>query len=195
MTSDPDTDPSAVDATIVSYECRVSGVKHPIPSADTRVMKIGDGGFVIACACSSEPLSETDTAPHPTDDHLVNVYGADPSPEDWLRLEALADGWFETTRWHSPDGWEGTHGQRRHDFSQQVESIADRDDGRSLEPTPAQQRALEVACPDCGASAGRKCKRPSGHRVRTPHQDRVDDAAPDEPPSTQSTQQAAIDRW
>ncbi|WP_198667990.1 hypothetical protein [Saliphagus sp. LR7] len=35
---------------------------------------------------------------------------------------------------------------------------------------------LAVECPDCGAVPGRKCQRPSGHRVRTPHADRINAA-------------------
>ncbi|WP_198668089.1 hypothetical protein [Saliphagus sp. LR7] len=35
---------------------------------------------------------------------------------------------------------------------------------------------LAVECPDCGAAPGRKCQRPSGHRVRNPHADRVNAA-------------------
>lgn len=29
--------------------------------------------------------------------------------------------------------------------------------------------ALEVACPDCGAAVGRRCKRPSGHVAMDVH--------------------------
>lgn len=35
---------------------------------------------------------------------------------------------------------------------------------------------LAIECPDCGAKPGRKCKRPSGHRTRQPHADRINAA-------------------
>lgn len=35
---------------------------------------------------------------------------------------------------------------------------------------------LAVECPDCGAAPGRKCQRPSGHRIRSPHADRINAA-------------------
>jgi hypothetical protein len=159
---------------IVTYECPIAGNEHTIPGPDTRVLKIGDGGFVIACDCGPEPLAEADSKPHPTVDHLVNVYAGDPSPEQWVSLESLADDWLDTTRWHSPDGYEGTNGQRRADFREKVKEIADEPDGRDLEPSSEEKRARKnVDCPYCGAKAGRKCQRPSGHRIRTPHSDRV----------------------
>jgi len=59
----------------------------------------------------------------------------------------------------------------------------------------ADRRAREVARPSCGANAGRKCKRPSGHRVRKSHADRktaVDTASDD--PSAEATQ-ADLGEW
>jgi hypothetical protein len=106
----------------------------------------------------------------------VNVYGADPSPEEWVELEDAAEGWYDTTRWHSPEGYEGTHGQRRQQNREAIRDLADTDDGRDLEPSHQDLQARSVECPNCGAAEGRKCKRPSGHRVRKPHSDRVDAA-------------------
>ncbi|WP_198668088.1 hypothetical protein [Saliphagus sp. LR7] len=35
---------------------------------------------------------------------------------------------------------------------------------------------LAVECPNYGAASGRKCQRPSGHRIRSPHTDRINAA-------------------
>jgi len=40
----------------------------------------------------------------------------------------------------------------------------------------ARSRRPRVACPDCGAGAGAKCQRPSGHTVRKSHAERVEAA-------------------
>lgn len=164
---------TAARSPIVTYECRISGQEHAVPGPDVRIMMTGDAGFVIACDCSEESLDDADERPHPADDHLVNVYAADPSPEEWVALEDAADGWYDTTRWHSPEGYDGTRGQRRQQKREAIRELADTDDGRALEETPADRQAREVECPSCGATEGRKCKRPSGHRVRKPHGERV----------------------
>jgi len=60
-----------------------------------------------------------------------------------------------------------------------------------------------VACPDCGAGAGAKCQRPSGHTVRKSHAERVEAAveagiiADDTGGSSveESTEQADIGGW
>lgn len=158
----------------VTYECPIAGAEHALPGPDVRVMKIGDGGFVVACDCGPEDLEDADEEPHPTEDHIVNVYADDPSPEEWLVLEDSANGWYGTTRWHSPEDYDGTLGQRRAEFRDRIEEIADTDDGRDLEPDETEIRAREVECPACGANEGHKCQRPSGHRVRKPHAARVD---------------------
>jgi len=160
----------------VAYECPIAGNEHRVIGPDTRILKIGDGGFVVACSCGPESLDEVDEPPHETTDHMVNIYAQDPSPEKWLEIEAAAEGWHDTTMWESPDGFEGTNGKRRAEFREKVKEIADTKDGRSLTMSSEQKQALKVECPDCSASAGSKCKRPSGHTVRTPHADRVDAA-------------------
>jgi len=160
---------------IVTYECPIEGNPHCVPGPNVRVMKVGDAGFVIACNCSAEPLSEADEKPHPTVDHLVNVYGDGPSPEEWLRLDNASEGWYGTTRFDSPDGYPGTNGRRRERFREKVKNIADRmpqDDPDKRE----KKQARKVECPACGANQGRKCQRPSGHRVQEPHADRVEAA-------------------
>ena len=84
---------TAVDLPVVTYECPIAGVEHAVPGPDVRIMMTGDAGFVIACDCSEESLDEADETPHPTVDHLVNVYGPDPSPEEWVEwvLDSLTD--------------------------------------------------------------------------------------------------------
>ena len=161
---------------VVQYECHVSGVEHDVPGPDVRIMKVGDGGFVIGCGCGDESLDELDETPHPHDDHIVNVYANDPMPSDWLVLEDHADGWYDTTAFDVPEEFDGTNGQRRAKIRERAKKIADADDGRDLEETEEDRQARTVACPHCGATAGRKCKRPSGHRVRKPHAERVDAA-------------------
>ncbi|MFT4920822.1 MAG: hypothetical protein ACI8XM_000013 [Haloarculaceae archaeon] len=184
--SEPDSD------AVVSYDCPAAGQTHTVPGEDIRVLRVGDGGFVIACACSDEGLDVVDEPPHPSVDHLVNVYADDPSPEEWLRLEAAADGWHDTTAWTSPDGYPGTNGQRRAQFREQVEALVDDVDGRDLEPSKTQKQALEYDCPSCGATSGRKCQRPSGHRVRTPHAARTDLVDDSEPCTDTEYEQATL---
>ena len=161
---------------VVTYRCPIADREHAVPGPDVRVLRVGDGGFIVACDCGPESLADVDTAPHETVDHLVNVYAGDPSPAQWLRLEDAADGWHDTTQWDEPADAAGTWGQRRARFRERVREIADTEDGRSLEPDVEQRQAREVACPKCSADVGQKCQRPSGHRVRTAHADRVDRA-------------------
>lgn len=161
---------------VVTYECPLAGESHAVPGPEVRVLRVGDGGFVIACDCASEPLANVDESPHPTTDHLVNVYADDPSPAQWLVLEDAADGWYDTTAWASPDGYDGTHGQRRARFRERVRELADDRGGGDAgggSPDPRDERVREVACPACDAAVGEKCQRPSGHRVREAHSDRV----------------------
>ena len=161
---------------IVTYTCQ-SGGTHPIPSENTRVLKSGDGGFIVACTCGGEPLEETDEQPHPTRDHLATIDANAPSPSEWLQLEHLADGWYAVDPWEPPEGYTGTRAQRRHQVTQRAKKLADNApkpiDG---EHDHRDKAAREVECPACNATAGRKCKRPSGHRVRKAHADRIDAA-------------------
>jgi predicted RNA-binding Zn-ribbon protein involved in translation (DUF1610 family) len=156
---------------IVTYECPLAGETHAVPSPDVRVLRVGDGGFVVACSCSDEPLEEADSKPHPTVDHFVNIYAEDPSPEEWVRLERIADGWHDTTAWNTPEDGDRTWGQRRAEFRDKVQSIVDEPNGRDVE-TKKDRLARKVECPNCGASPGTKCQRPSGHSVRISHSDR-----------------------
>lgn len=173
--SDGDTAPDPV----ITYDCPIAGVEHAVPGPDVRIMRIGDGGFVIACDCGPEPLSEADETPHETVDHLVNIYARDPSPEEWVALEEAAEGWYDTTAFNTPpdDEFPGTHGQRRAALREQIQDIVESEDGRDLDPSKEERLAKKVPCPYCGANAGRKCQRPSGHRIRKPHVDRIDAAS------------------
>lgn len=160
---------------VVTYECPIAGTEHPLPGDDTRIMMTGDAGFVVACDCGPEPLEEADEKPHQTVDHLVNIYADDPSPSQWLRLEAAADGWYATTAFDTPEKYDGTHGQRRQQVRERAEKLAD--EKPRADATEREKAAREaVACPQCDASAGSKCRRPSGHSVRTVHADRVEAA-------------------
>jgi hypothetical protein len=159
---------------VLTYDCFVSDAAHDVPGPDARIMKIGDGGFVVACGCGPESVDDADASPHPITDHLVNIYAEDPSPAQWLTLERAADGWYDTTAWESPEGFEGVNGQRRERFREQIREIADTNDRNERGGATERDRlARKVACPDCGAGAGAKCQRPSGHSVRKSHADRV----------------------
>lgn len=179
---------------VITYECPIAGVEHGLPGEHVRVLRTGTGGFIVACDCGPEALADADTRPHPTVDHLVNIYIDDPSPAEWLRLDDAADGWYAVSAWDIPEAGEGTWGQRRADFRERVEDAADTADGRDLEETPADEEAREVACPSCGAVAGRKCQRPSGHRVRKPHATRVE-AVQADGESTMELAQAELSGW
>lgn len=160
---------------VLEYECHVSGEEHAVPGPDVRIMRIGDLGFVVGCNCA-EPLSDVDEEPHPTTDALVNIFADDPSPSQWLELEREADGWYNTNMWESPEGWDGTNGERRAEFREKMQKIADEDDGRDLQPNEEDLQARKVDCPHCSAPRGQKCQRPSGHRIRKPHAERVEAA-------------------
>jgi len=184
---------------VLTYECPLAGAEHHVPGPDVRIMKIGDGGFVVACDCAAEPLTAADEQPHPTRDHLVNIYADGPSPRQWLVLENAANGWYNTTAWDCPEDYEGTHGQRRANFRERIEEIADANDrskrGGADETDVA---ARGVSCPDCGAGAGQKCQRPGGHRVRKSHRARKDAAREQGhlgDGREQGSEQASIEAW
>lgn len=159
--------------TIVSYECPETGLEHAVPGEDVRVMMVGDGGFVVACECGPEPLDDVDSRPHASVDHLVNIYVDAPSASEWLALEAAADGWYDTSAWEPADGYDGTNGQRRARVRDRMQSRVDAaETSSSGGATAADEAARAVACPACDATEGRKCQRPSGHRVRKSHADR-----------------------
>lgn len=165
---------------VVTYECPIAGNEHAVPGPDVRVLRVGDGGFVIACGCGPETLAESDEPPHSTVDHLVNIYRDDPSPEQWMRLERAADGWHDTSMWDSPEGYDETNGQRRAKFREKMEAVADHKSKQNdttrakdgVDRTDPQIRVVQ--CPDCGANEGQKCVRPSGHQVKRAHADRIE---------------------
>ena len=167
---------------VITYECPIAGNKHAVPGPDVRVLRIGDGGFVVACGCGPESLAESDDPPHPTVDHLVNIYRDDPSPEQWMQLEQAADGWHDTSMWKIPEGYNGTNGQRRAKFREKMETIADHKSRQNdttrakdgIDRTDPQIRA--VPCPSCEAAEKQKCIRPSGHQVKRAHADRIEAA-------------------
>jgi len=189
---------------VLTYECHVGDAAHDVPGPDVRILKTGDGGFIVACGCGPESVDDAEESPHPITDHLVNIYAEDPSPAQWLTLEGAADGWYDTTAWDSPEGFEGVNGQRRARFRR-----TDPRDCRHERPQRARwgdrarSRRPRVACPDCGAGAGAKCQRPSGHTVRKSHAERVEAAveagiiADDTGGSSveESTEQADIGGW
>lgn len=185
---------------IVTYECPFAGETHAVPSDDVRVLRVPDGGFVVACDCAPEPLADVDESPHPTTDHLVNIDGRDPSPEEWLALDTAADGWYDVSQWDVHEERAETYGEWWAWLRDEIETIADSNDGRDLEASDDDIAARQVACPDCDASPGRKCQRPSGHHVRTAHVDRRERAINEgaiEPENEQSepTNQVSIGRW
>jgi len=149
---------------VLTYECHVGDAAHDVPGPDVRILKTGDGGFIVACGCGPESVDDAEESPHPITDHLVNIYAEDPSPAQWLTLEGAADGWYDTTAWDSPEGFEGVNGQRRARFREQIREIADTNDRNERGGATERDRASPagVACPDCGAGAGAKCQRPSG---------------------------------
>jgi len=162
---------------VLTYECHVGDAAHDVPGPDVRILKTGDGGFIVACGCGPESVDDAEESPHPITDHLVNIYAEDPSPAQWLTLEGAADGWYDTTAWDSPEGFEGVNGQRRARFREQIREIADTNDRNERGGATERDRvARGVACPDCGAGAGAKCQRPSGHTVRKSHAERVEAA-------------------
>ncbi len=44
---------------VITIECRVSGEEHAVPGPDTRIYRVADGGFIVACGCGVEPIEET----------------------------------------------------------------------------------------------------------------------------------------
>lgn len=162
---------------VLTYECHVGDGSHDVPGPDVRILKIGDGGFIVVCGCGPESVDDAEESPHPIENHLVSIYAEDPSPSQWLTLEEAADGWYDTTAWDSPEGFEGVNGQRRARFREKVREIADTNDRNERGGATERDRAARgVPCPDCGAGVGTKCQRPSGHSVRKSHADRVEAA-------------------
>lgn len=159
---------------MLSFECPLGG-KHRIPGrSDLRVMKNGYLHFTIACDCGPEGLADADTEPHPTRDHLAFVEGDAPNADQWLRLDDLAEGWFHTNPHAPAPDKTGTWAQHRAYCRELIEDDARHYTGDSFEPDSADRAARSVPCPNCGADAGAKCQRPSGHSVRKPHAGRTE---------------------
>jgi len=36
---------------VLTYECHVGDAAHDVPGPDVRILKTGDGGFIVACGC------------------------------------------------------------------------------------------------------------------------------------------------
>jgi len=180
---------------IISYTC-ANGAEHDIPSDEVRVLAWGATGFEVACICGPDPLAEADSPPHESVDHLASIYGMTPSPREWLALEAAREGWYDENPWRIVESEGKTPLKLRGDIRDEVADLADDRDRREKGGADeADRRAREVPCPFCGANAGRKCKRPSGHRVRKSHADRkaaVDTASDD--PTAEATQ-ANLEEW
>jgi len=155
------------------------GEEHNLDGSDVRVMRSGAGNFVMACTCSEEPLTEADEPEHPTEDHIGFIDGKWPTPEQWLTIDNLADGWYNE-RPHVPvdnPDFDGTPAQLRRDMREKIKDIADtKETAASGGADEEDEKARQVPCPSCGANAGRKCQRPGGHRVRKCHADRSENA-------------------
>ncbi|WP_202614602.1 zinc finger domain-containing protein [Halostella litorea] len=168
------------DEAIVTYDCPLGG-QHAPPGDEVRIMFWDGGEFVVACVCGGEPLTEANSQPHPTRDHLVMIGANDPTPAEWLRLDAAADGWYALNP-HTPrEHGTGTYAQQRQQIRERARELAD-----EAEPEPIDgnhderdEAARGVVCPKCNANSGRKCQRPSGHRVRSSHSARIEAAVDD----------------
>jgi len=158
---------------VTTYECKISGDHHAIPGRDTRILRHEDGGFVVACDCGPEPIDDADEPPHPEEDmHLANIHPNDPTPAEWLRIEAAAAGWYDGTRWRPLPEQGCTFGEFFVTLRERAQNYAPSDS--QVERRSDEVR--EVECPDCGASPGTECQRASGHRVRESHKARVEAA-------------------
>jgi len=155
---------------VLTYECHVGDAAHDVPGPDVRILKTGDGGFIVACGCGPESVDDAEESPHPITDHLVNIYAEDPSPAQWLTLEGAADGWYDTTAWDSPEGFEGVNGQRRARFREQIREIADTNDrnergGATERDRVARGWRVRIAAPALERSASGRRGIPFGNRT------------------------------
>lgn len=182
---------------LITYDC-AHGTEHTIPSDDVRVLKIGQAGFVIACVCGDEPLEEAHEPPHPGDRHLMNVYHDDPDVDEWLVLDDLADDWYDTNPWEPVEGKPGVWAQVRQRARDRAEEMANdygSTGGVDGGEDEIDRAAREVECPNCGASEGTKCQRPSGHSVRKCHNARVEAAIEAGVIDAADTDRATSDDW
>lgn len=152
---------------------------HALNGPNVRVLRSGAGNFIVACTCSEEALSAAHEPEHPTDQHLGFLHGKHPSPEQWLALDELADGWYDEQP-HVPvedPEHTGTPAQLRAEMREKIEDIADtRTASRSGGAGKEDVKARQVECPSCGVGEGQKCERPGGHSVRKCHADRKEAA-------------------
>lgn len=184
---------------IITYHCG-HGAEHAIPSDEVRVMAWGATGFEVACTCGPEPLTETDDPPHDSLLHVASIEGSAPSPDEWLDLEAVRDGWFHETPWQPVESEGKTPVELRAAVRDGMEDLAD-DEKRNRRGGADQtdKAACSVECTECGAGPGMKCQRPSGHRVRRSHAARKTAAGVDADDDTTTvkttTDQASLDGW
>jgi len=182
---------------IITYTCG-HGAEHAIPSDEVRVMAWGATGFEVACYCGPEPLAGADEPPHDSVDHIASIKGLDPSPEEWLALENVRDGWYDENPWRLIKSRGKTPMEMRASVREGIEDIADDNDRNrrgGADETDTAARAVE--CPDCGAGEGEKCQRPSGHRVRRSHAGRKEAAgvAEEETAGEEATDQTSLEGW
>jgi hypothetical protein len=211
------TETTTSEDSIVNFECPF-GTEHTVPGDDVRVLRHGESHFYIACDCSPVPL---EFAHHPhelisrfcrqehilqfvnveEDSYLAFVDGTTPSPEQWLALEELAEGWYDDNPWRWLPEYNGTPETLREEMREQVREIADTNDKNSRGGASDEDRqARAVSCPACGAEEGTKCQRPSGHDVRQSHSDRIqlaieNDIIEKETNDPPSTEQVALEGW
>ena len=197
--ADQDPESALAASHIVTYTCG-HGADHAIPSDDVRVMAWGATGFEVACTCGPEPLAEADEPPHDSVDHIASVKGAAPSPEEWLALEGVRDGWYDENPWRLVESEGKTPMELRAIIRDGIEDLAD-DNSRNSRggADETDEAARAVPCPYCGASSGTKCERPSGHRVRRSHAARKDaagvDRGDDSDTTERSTDQSTLEVW
>lgn len=82
---------------IAIYECG-HGTAHRLPTDDVRILKMGVG-YIAYCTCGGHDVDDADEMPHLLGDHSVLVGGEDIGENLWLALDAVADGWWQS----SPD--------------------------------------------------------------------------------------------
>lgn len=165
---------------IFKYKCPLAGEWHTIHSEEVRVLRVSDGGFLLCCDCGPEDLADVEEKPHPTVDNQVNIYANDRPPIEWLELDQVSDGWYCTSPFEPHPKRRSTVGQFWAELRERAKKLSKKErkrkEKRPSDQTHEEKNAMKVECPYCGASAGVKCQRPSGHSVRFVHKDRKDAA-------------------
>ena len=181
---------------IVAYTCG-HGARHAVPGGSVRVLAWGATGFEVACSCGPEPLSAADEPPHESTDHLASIDGWAPSPSEWLALERVRDGWYDEDPWQPVESEGKTPMELRAEIREGIDELAEaneRNAGGGADEVDRAARAVE--CPQCDAASGRKCQRPSGHRVRRSHAARKDAADLEGDDSEgDGVEQASLSAW